>query len=232
MAEKTEIQTWILVDNLYTFLERLSGFVGVHLEEWDWDAIRFGIRDLDEQTAPWYDYQLSGDPFLNLAFARSSDPGHLNIRAKAEPSIAAKLEALAIVLHISVEYADPLEIENLLQTAFPDRTYPGDNSIVSCDAAHLAQCEECQETLANFRGRHWSEVFNKGRLMHNWGGLYFMTPQARHFFFPAYVGGALRDRDTSLLEHAIKATPGQDPTLLQQEVFALISRLAEEEKLR
>jgi hypothetical protein len=224
MPPQYAISTWVREENLQLFLERLSAFIGYRFEDWDWDAVRFGICDTDSQHGQWYEYELRGSPPVELAFARADDTERLNVKVVTEEPTAVRIEALARILQCYDAKTGTQELEILLQIAFAETTYPGDSKIVACDAAHLACCPECREALAYFRGQHWRDLLQgKDTLPRSYGGLVLLTPEARRFFFPAYVAMALRNKDTELLEVALEATGRQSFAPLQQELveFAL-----------
>lgn len=80
------------------------------------------------------------------------------------------------------------ELSAKVESAFADVTYPGDENIVGCDAQHLSECPECQETLSFFRGKHWRDLLKPGsRIPYGYADWTFLSPEAWHFFLPAHL---------------------------------------------
>ena len=76
------------------------------------------------------------------------------------------------------------DLQRWVEQAFADAVYPGDDSI----ATNPDHCEECSETDAFFRGKHWRTLVASGqRLQFGWGGLSFLSPKAWRFYMPAYL---------------------------------------------
>ena len=74
--------------------------------------------------------------------------------------------------------------ENVIQSirsAFAKVVYPGDSWIVSGSNDY-----EADEVHRNFVGRHW-ESFTRQELLDNYTALFFFTPQAFHYYLPAYL---------------------------------------------
>ena len=88
MPAQITINTWILPENLPLFLARMYTFIGYNFEEWDWDAIRFGIRDTNIQQGRWYKYSLSAKPPVELSFAGAEDAKRLHVKVETEDSTA------------------------------------------------------------------------------------------------------------------------------------------------
>lgn len=73
---------WIIEYNLKPFVETLSGFVGYRFDDWDRDAIRFGIKDTDVEADRWYEYGPIGERPVKLRIAR--DPGSIVVFVQVE----------------------------------------------------------------------------------------------------------------------------------------------------
>jgi hypothetical protein len=218
--------TWILQDNLLLFLERVSALIGYRFEDWDWDAIRFGMRDIGVEQAHGYEYELSGAPPVKLAFAEAGDAKRLRVHVETEDHTAARIDALARILQCYAQTTGTQDLETLIEAAFMETPAPDQSKIVACDAAHFARCPECQEALSFFRGRHWIDLLRgKASLPRSYAGLELLTPEARRFFFPAYLVKAIRDKDEDLLEMALESTRPDMWTPLQQELIEFTSYL-------
>ena len=91
---------------------------------------------------------------------------------------------------------EQIEILKIIEEAFRDRPYPGDN--------HLASLEppvsfEYSDVTKYFKGKHWKEITWKS-LEKDYPGeacscLCFMTPEAARFYLPAYMVIAINNYD-------------------------------------
>lgn len=230
MPTRITINTWIWQNNLRLFLERLSALIGYGFDSWDWDAIRFGIRDTDIKQDRWYEYELSGKPPVVLAFADAEDRKRLSVKVATEERVAVRIEALTQIMQCFEEASGTQDLEILMEAAFIETSPPDQDRIVACDAAHLAQCPECQEVFASFGGKHWMTLLReKAPLPSSSGGSYagfgFLTREAQRFFFPAYLVTAIRDKDRDLLENALDRLGQELWTPLQQELIEFARQL-------
>lgn len=230
MPAQTTINTWILQDNLYLFLERVSTLIGYGFEDLDWDANRFGVRDTDSNQDRWYEYILEGQPPVELAFAGAEDAKRLHVKVKTEDCTAVRMEALARIMQCYTEASGMQDLKILVEVAFLETSLPDRDKIVACDAAHLACCLECREVLAFFGGKHWMTLLREkvplpGSLSGSYAGLGFLTLEAQRFFFPAYLLKAMRDKDKDLLERAVDCVGQELWTPLQQELIEFARHL-------
>jgi len=78
-----------------------------------------------------------------------------------------------------------LNTRELIESAFADVPYPGDNSI----ALHQ-DCFECEELRVYLRGKTWRDLsFPKLHDFH--ASLPHLTPEAFHYFLPGYMLAAI-----------------------------------------
>jgi hypothetical protein len=69
----------------------------------------------------------------------------------------------------------------LIEAAFADVPYPGDDHIVDHQ-----DCPECDDVRDFFRGKSWRELkFPELHAFH--GSLPLLTPEAFHYFLPGYM---------------------------------------------
>ena len=144
MPAQITINTWIPQDNLFRFLGRVSVLIRYAFEDWDWDAIRFGVHDTDIKQDRWYEYGLNGKPPVEFAFAGTEDAKRLHVKVETEDYVAVRIEALARIMQCYEETSGTQNLEILMAAAFIETPMPDQDKIVACDAAHLAHCPECQ----------------------------------------------------------------------------------------
>ena len=84
-----------------------------------------------------------------------------------------------------------MALREVIESAFADVQYPGDDQIVACD------CQECVEIRDYFRGRTWRGHSPK-RIAHFRAALSsFFTEEAVHYFLPAFLLAALDSDDAA-----------------------------------
>ena len=232
LAARRTIATWILQDNLSRFLDRVSALIRFRFQEWDWDAIRFGVRDSDAEQNRWYEYELNGQPSVNLAFAHAGNGKRLCVRIETDAIIAARLDAFARIMQCHQANNGTQDLQILVQAAFIDLSEPDQSKIVSCDEVHLAVCSECQDTLAFFTGKHWIDLLREGAWASYGDASYWMlAAEARSFFFPAYLVIAIRDNNRYLLEEVLRRVEKELWTPLQQELIQYAVSLLKRDEL-
>jgi hypothetical protein len=220
MPGEDAMATWILRDNCHLFLERVAARIANRFDDWDWDAIRFGIQDTDDRQDRWYEYELIGMTTVALALAEGKDADRLHVRVQTEGSVATRISAIARIMQCRAPLTSTRELEILVGAAFIEMPRPSGDEIVSCSAAHLAKCPEHQETLSFFRVKHWLTRVQEGdRLPNGYADLGFLTPQAVRFFFPAYLIAAIREHDEFLLDMALRRVENMTWTPLQGELI-------------
>jgi hypothetical protein len=79
----------------------------------------------------------------------------------------------------------PQTTRELIEAAFADVPYPGDDRI-----ADHQDCEECDDVRAFFRGKSWREL-KFPELYGNHSALSFFTPQALQYFLPGFMLASL-----------------------------------------
>ncbi|MBI5725242.1 MAG: hypothetical protein HZA50_14885 [Planctomycetes bacterium] len=94
------IKNWISDDNLKAFVEILSSWIGYNFGQMDWDAIRFGVENTNQEADKWFDYTLEGRQTVKLWFA--IDPGTyvVHVRIDCPPELSPKLEAAIDIMGI------------------------------------------------------------------------------------------------------------------------------------
>jgi hypothetical protein len=87
---------------------------------------------------------------------------------------------------------DKSELYEKVSSAFSAVPYPGDHAIGNPDGGR-----EAEEMALSFRGRDWRSL-NPSEL---WGpALRFMTSEAFHYYFPAFLLAVLKEIELSELE--------------------------------
>jgi hypothetical protein len=221
---------WLPEGNLQLFLQRLSEFTGYAFADWDWDAVRFGLRDTDEARNVWYEYPLMGTPPVQLAFARLS-PARILVRWQTEEALDARIEALVTILQHYPAEPGTQDWERLMERAFAEVAAPEEKNLLRCNAAHLKHCPECQDAQATFRGKHWKDLLGEETQLPSYNaGPILLQPEARRYFLPAYLIAALRERDSEWVEIGRTGLPDESFTVLQRELLHFLSHQLKPER--
>ena len=90
--------------------------------------------------------------------------------------------------------------QDAIRAAFADVPYPGDNNITRCPY----HCRTCREIADFFKGKTW-EGHALEDLRDHHTALSLFTPEAFHYFLPAFMLGSLDSPDKiNLLPDAIR----------------------------
>ena len=76
-----------------------------------------------------------------------------------------------------------MTVNELIESAFAAVPYPGDDNITRCTHA---DCLECEEIAAHFRGTTWRDHTIKKLWQFN-SAIALFTPPAFHYFLPAFM---------------------------------------------
>jgi hypothetical protein len=68
------VGSWILKQNLESFLEMLTYIAGYPFNDWDFDAIAHGINGTDGEHDRWFQYEFRGTK-RSVSFFVADDPG-------------------------------------------------------------------------------------------------------------------------------------------------------------
>ena len=86
------------------------------------------------------------------------------------------------------------ELVAQIEQAFANTTYPGDDHLTNCPRKN---CDDCMEIARDFRGKSWSSLTDVKLLRHHESALALMTPEALHYYLPAFMLAALKDSKTA-----------------------------------
>ncbi|MDG4764336.1 hypothetical protein O7632_09495 [Solwaraspora sp. WMMD406] len=92
---------WVLTTNVRALIESLAELVYYEADDWDWDAIAFGLDATDtDDPHRWYAYPLIGTSALRLELA--NDPGStitsVRIHHPAGEALTARVETIVSML--------------------------------------------------------------------------------------------------------------------------------------
>lgn len=117
-----------------------------------------------------------------------------------------------------------------IDEAFADVEYPGDEKLVYDSSGKHLECAEVADAL---RGRNWRKL-SAGELRYSPSNLHFMTPEAVHYYLPAYLRASVLSYDEvaavpETLLRILKAPPGTG-TNERRTLASLTDRLTPRQK--
>lgn len=182
--------------NLKLFLTIIASKITAPFEEEDWDAIRFGIQDTER-----YSYTLFGESNVTFAFSQHPRSQKVEVQFQTETNLYELVANMGRVLE-AYSPTSTKRIEALVEEAFAANSHPPTARVTSCTLEHLEICDECQEVMDTFQGKHWKELIANGKEPpYNCAGPCFLTQEARHYYFPAYLITEFREQCKSKEQH-------------------------------
>jgi hypothetical protein len=93
---------WVWDSNVRPLVDSVAVLVDYRTDEWDWDAVTFGLDGTDSETLDgWYSYPLVGTDTVTLELA--NDPGtsvvHVRVRHSGGTLLAARLDTVIAMLN-------------------------------------------------------------------------------------------------------------------------------------
>lgn len=159
--------TWkVSAGELDRLLQILAGVSGCPWDEWDRDAVRFGL----EGTPDGYDYALYGPSPLQLRLCPAG-AGRFAVTATADPETEACLAR--------IEVTSDAESWHRLRTAFREASRPE-------RFTHHPGCPECEGHDLLLRRRNW-ETLTHYDVRDNWSPLGFLRPDGFRYWLPAVL---------------------------------------------
>lgn len=87
------VEGWIFRENLRAFVEMAAFLADYAFDQWDWDAIHFGVDETAGQRKKYYAYPLLGSQPLNLLMNYDSGGGVVTILIDSEKGLSAEMVA-------------------------------------------------------------------------------------------------------------------------------------------
>lgn len=158
--------TWdVEAAELERLLEVLAGVSGAPWDDWDRDAVRFGLAD----APAGYEYGLYGAAPVRLRLARAGE--RVTVTAEAAPETEARLAR--------VEVTPEAERWRRLGRAF--REVPRPERFI-----HHPGCPECEGYDRLLQGRDW-ETLTHHDVRDNWSPLGFLRADGFRYWLPAVL---------------------------------------------
>jgi hypothetical protein len=95
------LRNWIFEENLKPTLELLAQYAGYDFSPDDWNAVRFGVTETDEEQDRWCEYEFSVPERVAFRVAQSSGSRVIFFQVESKPEIEGKVET---VLRIAQHY--------------------------------------------------------------------------------------------------------------------------------
>jgi hypothetical protein len=80
------------------------------------------------------------------------------------------------------------EIIQLIANAFDDADFPSENAVFIPSAGHIFDIDQATTELGK---KHWRDI-SVNTLQRNKDRISYLTPQAFHFYFPAFLTGIIK----------------------------------------
>src|SRR5438552_19163234 len=78
------------------YLELIADAVGYRVDDADWDAISFGLREPLEQGVRPYHYPIEGTSRIDVVAAPVPDSDLVGMRIEAEPRVEQRVRAISV----------------------------------------------------------------------------------------------------------------------------------------
>lgn len=98
------IHGWIDEQNLKPFAQCLGWFVQYQMDESDWIALEFGLRQTDSEQDRWFDYSFVGSQQLKFWLACDPNSAVILVHVEAPEVVKPKIEAAILIMqHFSIK---------------------------------------------------------------------------------------------------------------------------------
>jgi hypothetical protein len=89
--------SWVFEDTLKPFVEMVAFYAHCTLDDNDWTAIEYGVKDSDADKDKWFRYYLEGPELLYLELAINPGSDVVSVVARGNEALARELEVLFYV---------------------------------------------------------------------------------------------------------------------------------------
>jgi hypothetical protein len=89
---------WIDETNLKPFLETVAQFAGYELNNWDWDAINYGVKSSDHERGRWFIYEIEGVQSVTIRLAIDPGTAVLFVEIDSEPPVESKADVAIVIM--------------------------------------------------------------------------------------------------------------------------------------
>jgi hypothetical protein len=99
--DQTALSGWVWDTNVHALVAALGGLVNYEPDDWDWNAIDFGLAATDAEACDrWYTYPLVGTRALTLAMANEPGASVTSVRVHhpGDPVLLARIETVLALL--------------------------------------------------------------------------------------------------------------------------------------
>jgi hypothetical protein len=161
----------VSADKFDRLLQLCAETVSAKFDEWDRDAIAYGLQD----PAPVYEYGIHGETSIQLRLART--PGGGLVEAEAEPPVESELAKIALL--------SDAELLAAIYAAFGDAPRPR-------WFTNHPGCPECEGHDALMQARDWDTLTHHD-VRPNWSPVGFLIPEGFRYWLPAFMRLSLLD---------------------------------------
>jgi hypothetical protein len=91
------IRNWILEINLPAFLDMLATIVEYDFTPDEWNAVRFGVRETNDEQGHWYEYEFAGASRAHFKLARSSGSSIITLHLESDAETESRVEVVVLI---------------------------------------------------------------------------------------------------------------------------------------
>ncbi len=190
--------SWLLEENIVSFVTIVAERVGYSADEWDTDAVKFGLDGTSESGGRWYEYPLTGRSTLVLSYARGRN-GTVLVRGEVPGPLEAIVIAVLCILQVHCAEGVTEGVEALIMRAFGTNTRP-EWLLRRTMQEYQSGPYEYDRILKALSGKRWQDLVRGTNRPPFNDDLYFLSEVSLQYFYPAYLVAALKDWDASWVE--------------------------------
>jgi len=163
--------TWeVSTDRLPRLVEILAGISGCPFDDWDRDALRYGLPGTNAAAGAFFDYPLCGPTPISLRLAHAAF-GRVLVTASADAGTVARLAGIEEVS----------EAEAWAQLCRAFRAAPRPERFVDHPG-----CPECEGHDQLLQGRDW-DTLSPYDVRYTWWPVGFLKPEGFRYWLPAFL---------------------------------------------
>ncbi len=221
--------SWMLEENIVNFVKIVSERVGYNADEWDTDAVKFGLENTKESENQWFQYPLIGQITLELSYASGSN-NIIHVRGDVPAQIIPNIQAVLVILQVHCAEGETDDVEGLVVDAFKSSVRP--KWLLGCSPAECRRSYfEYSKILKAFSDMEWRDLTRENNRPPLNSDLYLLNEQSLQYFYPAYLIASLRDwnaiwvEQIQRMEHEGWVSLPASATPLQRELQLFVLRV-------
>ena len=194
--------TWVTFDNLRPFLVSCLGLVDYTLEEYEWDAIRFGTKEAKFEGDSGYTYDFEGTERVSFRFSDREELDFVHVVISCQESLLNKLQAFSAIFQYYRAEQGLSSLVPLIHHAFFDTKMLVDYNVVQLTP--YQRLDGSGEAYDCFVGKTGQSVLAEDpKISFYIAGINWLTEDAKKYFLPAYAISAILLNDVEDIKYAL-----------------------------